>query len=75
MRNTTHCIHCGCFINPKYGSESPAAHQGHEGTDTDPRSPGDYDNICDQCNFGNGLRGGANAEPTYEGDHSEWLVA
>jgi hypothetical protein len=52
------CMHCDAFINPKYGADSPAVHAGHEGTEEDPRAPGDYDNICDVCNYAKGLRGG-----------------
>lgn len=55
--NRTQCIHCGSWINPAYGKDAPAEHSGHAGTLTDPRAPGDYDNICDVCNYGKGLRG------------------
>jgi hypothetical protein len=57
----TRCIHCDAYINPQYGKYSPAEHSGHSGTEEDPRAPGDYDNICDSCNYGKGLRGGPNA--------------
>ena len=54
----THCKHCKCWINPKYGEAAPIVHAGlHTGDKTDPRAPGDYDNICDECNYGRGLRG------------------
>lgn len=54
----TKCIHCDAWINPALGADSPAEHSGHEGTETDPRTPGDFDNVCDDCNYGKGLRGG-----------------
>jgi len=54
----TRCKHCGAWIQTDYGQDEPAAHQDHEGTATDPRAPGDYDDICDVCNYGDGLRGG-----------------
>lgn len=53
----TRCIHCEAFINPKFGEDSPAEHAGHEGTKEDPRAPGDYDNVCDYCNYELRLRG------------------
>jgi len=43
------CIHCGAYINPEFGADSPATHADAEGTEDDPRSPGDYDNVCDVC--------------------------
>jgi hypothetical protein len=55
------CIHCGAVIETKYGADSPAEHQGRRGTPNGPRAPGDYDNICDVCNYAKGLRGGPNA--------------
>jgi hypothetical protein len=55
MAKLTRCKHCNCFINPKYGEDAPAEHQDHDGSKEDPRAPGDYDNICDRCNYGKGL--------------------
>jgi hypothetical protein len=52
------CIHCGCCIQTDYGADSPAEHMGHEGTPDDPRAPGDWDNVCDVCNYDKCLRGG-----------------
>lgn len=54
-----HCIHCNAWINTRFADDAPAKHVDAAGTMNDPRSPGDYDNICDQCNYGLGLRGGA----------------
>lgn len=56
----TRCKHCGAWINPAFGADSPADHSDARGTLADPRSPGDYDDVCDQCNYGKGLRGGGN---------------
>ncbi len=53
----THCRHCGAWINPELGADAPGAHAGHAGTRQDPRAPGDYDNICDDCQYAKGLRG------------------
>jgi hypothetical protein len=55
------CIHCGATIETEYGADSPAEHAGNEGTPEDPRAPGDWNNICDVCNYGLGLRGGPDA--------------
>lgn len=54
----TRCIHCDSWIKPAYGQDEPAKHQGHAGTKSDPRAPGDWDNICDVCNYAKGLQGG-----------------
>lgn len=51
------CIHCGAWINTEYGIDAPGTNQGHAGTKDDPRAPGDFDNICDDCQYGKGLRG------------------
>lgn len=48
----TRCKKCGCWIETDYGAEAPAAHLDAEGTYDDPRSPGDHDDICDQCDYG-----------------------
>jgi hypothetical protein len=68
----TNCIHCGCFIETRLGEDPPAAHQGNAGTSDDPRAPGEYDDICDDCNYNKGLRGGKSTITTYNGDHTEW---
>lgn len=54
----TRCIHCNCYINLAYGSVSPGEHSEHSGRKDDPRAPGDWDDICDVCNYGKGLRSG-----------------
>ena len=65
MRNKiTRCKHCKAYINTAYGADPPAAHAGHEGTKNDPRAPGDYNNICDDCNYAKGLRGGPAGDNT-----------
>jgi hypothetical protein len=51
----TKCKKCGAWIETTYGADEPAAHLDHEGTQDDPRAPGDYDDICDQCNYGEDL--------------------
>jgi hypothetical protein len=53
----TRCKHCRAWINPKFGADEPAAHAGNRGTQADPRAPGDYDDICDVCNYDKGLSG------------------
>ena len=57
----TNCIHCGCVINPWLGHSPPDGEQ-HSGTEDDPRPPGDWDNICDVCNYDKGLKGGPKGE-------------
>lgn len=53
----TECRHCGATIETAYGEDPPSEHSDAEGTPDDPRAPGDYDNICDVCNYGKGLSG------------------
>jgi hypothetical protein len=50
-RTVVRCKECGCYIDVAYGAEEPAAHQDADGTEDDPRSPGDYDDICDVCDY------------------------
>lgn len=52
------CKYCRAWINLDFGKDAPALHTGATGTKDDPRTPGDYDNVCDVCNYGKGLRGG-----------------
>ena len=54
----TRCRHCGCYIDTRYGADPPGEHQDHAGTKNDPRAPGDWDDICDRCNYDKGLQGG-----------------
>ena len=48
----TTCRVCGCCIETDFGADSPAEHSDAAGTPHDPRSPGDYDDICDVCCYG-----------------------
>lgn len=56
----TTCIHCGCVIDTSLGALPPDGEY-RAGDEDDPRAPGDYDNICDVCNYSKGLRGGPTA--------------
>ena len=47
----TRCKQCDAFINPELGRTSPSEHQDHEGTEDDPRAPGDHDDVCDVCDY------------------------
>ena len=47
----TKCKKCDAYINTEYGEVEPSFYQNHEGTRKDPRAPGDYDTICDVCNY------------------------
>jgi hypothetical protein len=54
----TRCMHCDCFIDPALGEFPPGGeHSEHSGEIDDPRAPGDFDNVCDYCNYSKGLRG------------------
>ena len=46
------CKKCRCWIETEFGKDTPADHQDAEGTQEDPRSPGDHDDICDKCEWG-----------------------
>lgn len=56
-KQRTKCKHCGAWINPAFGADGPHEHQEAQGTKRDPKAPGDYDNICAECNYGRGLGG------------------
>jgi hypothetical protein len=58
----TTCIHCGAIIDTTLGAAPPDG-QYRAGNNTDPAAPGDWDNICDLCNYGAGLQGGPGAVP------------
>lgn len=62
----TKCKHCGAYINTAYGKDSPAEHTEHSGTYDDPKAPGDYDDICDVCNYKYNKRGGSNESKVNE---------
>jgi len=49
MTRLSQCLTCGATINLEYGKDNYAEHQGHAGTPNDPRAPGEYDDICDEC--------------------------
>ena len=68
----TNCKHCGAYIDTSLGADSPGTHQGQDGTKSKPFAPGDWDDICEPCNYGLELRGGPVTVPTYQGDGSEW---
>lgn len=54
--NEYRCIHCGAVIDADLGAESPSGEY-HEGTHDDPRPPGDWNNVCDVCNYQQGKTG------------------
>jgi hypothetical protein len=45
------CKNCGCWIETDFGNESPENHTDATGTYDDPRSPADWDDICDVCGY------------------------
>lgn len=45
------CKECGSFIDLSLGGLLPGECAGREGTKKEPRSPGDYDDICDVCDY------------------------
>lgn len=45
----TKCKKCGCWVETDYGADTPVAHVDAAGTEDDPRSPGDRDDVCDVC--------------------------
>lgn len=55
-RQLVRCTHCRAWIDLAFGTDEPAAHADAVGTKTDPRSPGDQDDVCDQCYYGKGRR-------------------
>jgi len=46
------CKECGVWIETKFGEDEPSKHQDASGTKDDPRAPGDRDDICDVCEWG-----------------------
>ena len=48
-RRLTQCKKCNAWVDLNYGADSPSVHSGAKGTKSDPRSPGDWDDICDVC--------------------------
>lgn len=53
----TQCHNCKAEIETTFGADSPSEHEGADGTADDPRAPGDFDNVCDVCNYRDGIRG------------------
>jgi hypothetical protein len=47
------CRKCGAYIDPSLGSIAPTGEY-HSGEEDDPRPPGDWDDIYDVCNYGEG---------------------
>jgi hypothetical protein len=43
------CRRCDCWIDVRLGADPIGAHQDRDGSREYPRSPGDYDDICDVC--------------------------
>ena len=60
------CLYCEATIDTALGAVAPTGEE-HDGTPSDPRAPGAYDDVCDRCNYGLGLRGGPNADPSLFG--------
>jgi hypothetical protein len=58
----TTCRHCNATIETSFGADSPSEHAGAEGTSDDPRAPGDWDDVCDYCNYVEDKRGGPHAD-------------
>lgn len=48
------CKQCGAWIETDFGHDAPAEHVDAAGTEDDPRSPGESDDICDVCEWGTG---------------------
>lgn len=59
------CVYCEAVIDLSLGEDPPTGEE-HSGDRDDPRAPGDWDNICDRCNYGLGLPGGP---------HVDWTLA
>lgn len=45
------CRNCGATIDTSLGAEAPTGEY-HEGTPDDPRPPGETDDLCDVCEYG-----------------------
>ena len=43
------CKHCRAWIDLEFGRDPYTDHQGAAGTQGDPRSPGEHDDLCDVC--------------------------
>lgn len=45
------CLKCKKWINPAFGLDGVSEHQEAIGTRTDPRAPGDWDDVCAVCYY------------------------
>jgi hypothetical protein len=45
------CRECGCWVDLKLGEFSPGTTGDREGTLEGPRAPGDWDDICENCDY------------------------
>ena len=52
MNELRRCHYCHKWINPDFGEVEPAQHQDAQGDKEDPRSPGDHNECCDVCCYG-----------------------
>ena len=43
------CQQCRAWIDLEFGRDQYVDHMGADGTQGDPRSPGEHDDICDVC--------------------------
>ena len=66
------CRHCEKWVSPAFGADAPAEHQGAEGTQEDPRSPGDHNNCCDHCCYGSELCKQRPRSPRKEPIHAQY---
>lgn len=69
-RTLVNCKHCGCYIDLGF-ADAPVSGE-RAGTTSDPRVPGDHNDICAPCNYEEGKRGGPYTTGHYAGDYSEW---
>lgn len=67
MSQLTRCLYCRSWIDTELGSLPPGSADDADGSHGNPRAPGDYDDVCDRCNYGLDLRGGPNADPSLFG--------
>lgn len=64
-RDLVTCDFCSSAIDLAFADDAPAMHEGAAGTADDPRSPGDYNNVCDVCCYLEGRRGSPGAARPY----------
>lgn len=63
-----HCVHCDCWINSSLGDDSPGKHSDNTGEEDCPRAPGDHNDCCEHCCYGEELCSKARDGESYEGD-------